>query len=49
MCFRTMDGFQVLIEKDWLDFGHKMSDRCGQGLGSHDQNERSPIFLQVIF
>ena len=45
---RTLEGFQVLVEKEWLDFGHKMADRCGQGLGSTDTNERSPIFLQWL-
>ena len=38
----------MLVEKEWLDFGHKMADRCGQGLGSSDMNERSPIFLQWL-
>lgn len=27
--FRTMKGFQILIEKDWLSFGHRFLDRCG--------------------
>lgn len=46
--YRTMEGFQILVEKEWLDFGHKMADRCGQGLGSSDANERCPIFLQWL-
>ncbi|KAG6910294.1 hypothetical protein DXG01_011691 [Tephrocybe rancida] len=27
--FRTIRGFEILIEKDWLAVGHKFLDRCG--------------------
>ncbi|CAK5277608.1 unnamed protein product [Mycena citricolor] len=27
--YRTIRGFEILIEKDWISFGHKFMDRCG--------------------
>nr|XP_014340794.1 PREDICTED: myotubularin-related protein 6 [Latimeria chalumnae] len=44
--YRTMKGFMVLIEKDWISFGHKFSDRCGQVDG--DPKEISPVFTQFL-
>ncbi|KRT84772.1 tyrosine phosphatase, partial [Oryctes borbonicus] len=46
--YRTVDGFRVLIEREWLAFGHKFADRCGHPTGSDDQNERCPVFLQWL-
>ncbi|XP_063988143.1 myotubularin-related protein 3 isoform X1 [Diachasmimorpha longicaudata] len=46
--YRTMEGFQILCEREWLDFGHKFSDRCGQTVGCEDLNERCPVFLQWL-
>ena len=40
--------FQLLIEKEWLSFGHKFADRVGHGDDKHNDNDRSPIFLQFI-
>ncbi|XP_071515135.1 phosphatidylinositol-3,5-bisphosphate 3-phosphatase MTMR6 isoform X2 [Panulirus ornatus] len=44
--YRTTQGFQILIEKEWLAFGHKFTDRCGHIQG--DSKEVSPIFTQFI-
>ncbi|XP_075773135.1 phosphatidylinositol-3,5-bisphosphate 3-phosphatase MTMR3 isoform X4 [Pelodiscus sinensis] len=46
--YRTIEGFQVLVEMEWLDFGHKFADRCGHGETSEDLNERCPVFLQWL-
>lgn len=44
--YRTIKGFMVLIEKDWISFGHKFADRCDQLDG--DPKEVSPIFSQFL-
>lgn len=38
----------MLVETEWLDFGHKFADRCGHGENSEDLNERCPVFLQWL-
>ncbi|KAB1267809.1 Myotubularin-related protein 6 [Camelus dromedarius] len=44
--YRTVRGFMVLIEKDWISFGHKFSERCGHLDG--DPKEVSPVFTQFL-
>ena len=44
--YRTIDGFQALIEKEWLAFGHKFSDRCGH-VGGYNK-ETAPVFTQFL-
>ncbi|KAL7838207.1 hypothetical protein AOLI_G00266110 [Acnodon oligacanthus] len=46
--YRTIEGFQLLVETEWLDFGHKFADRCGHGENADDGNERCPVFLQWL-
>jgi myotubularin-related protein 6/7/8 len=51
--YRTMRGFQVLIEKEWLSFGFKFADRCGHyeidtnAESASRKKHSSPIFHQV--
>ncbi|XP_072170820.1 phosphatidylinositol-3,5-bisphosphate 3-phosphatase MTMR2-like [Diadema setosum] len=46
--YRTIQGFEVLIEKEWLSFGHKMAQRHGHGDKNYADADRSPIFQQFI-
>ncbi|KAF2071594.1 hypothetical protein CYY_007084 [Polysphondylium violaceum] len=44
--YRTIDGFRVLIEKEWICYGHQFAKRS-----NYDQkfDNFSPIFMQFIF
>ncbi|KAM9043343.1 phosphatidylinositol-3-phosphate phosphatase MTMR7 isoform 1-T1 [Megaptera novaeangliae] len=44
--YRTLKGFMVLIEKDWISFGHKFNHRYGNLDG--DPREISPVIDQFI-
>lgn len=46
--YRTFKGFQILVQREWLEFGHKFADRCGLLGGCEDLNERCPVFLQFL-
>jgi hypothetical protein len=51
--YRTLRGFEELIEKEWCAFGHRFDARCGRRIkvsanGSAKLRETSPIFLQFV-
>uniref|UniRef100_A0A4W6E8G4 phosphatidylinositol-3,5-bisphosphate 3-phosphatase n=1 Tax=Lates calcarifer TaxID=8187 RepID=A0A4W6E8G4_LATCA len=46
--YRTLRGFQVLVEKEWISFGHKFAARVGHGDENHANSERSPLFVQFV-
>ena len=47
--YRTFMGFAVLVEKDFLSFGHQFAKRSGiSEKKSEGESERSPIFLQFL-
>ena len=49
--YRTIPGFRVVVEREFLSFGHKFADRNGNiplTTFPPDEGERSPIFLQFL-
>lgn len=47
--YRTLIGFEVLIEKEWTSFGHKFDSRWGHFKDDNiAPDERSPIFIQFL-
>ena len=45
--YRTINGFAILVEKDWLSFGHQFGLRNGFA-DKEKQDQASPIFLQFL-
>jgi len=57
--YRTRHGFSVMVQKDFMSFGHPFHLRCAHGEGrsdvknnshssSSDEGQISPIFLQYL-
>jgi myotubularin-related protein 1/2 len=43
--FRTIRGFCMLVEKDWISFGHQFSARYGN---TSADKEQSPVMIQFL-
>lgn len=46
--YRTLQGFEILIEKEWISFGHMFCSRTGHIPTTQKQPEKSPVFAQFI-
>ena len=48
--YRTTNGFMVLIEKEWVSFGHQFARRFGHGEDrlNFSDSQRSPVFIQWL-
>ena len=44
--YRTFDGFQTLIEREWFAFGHRFSHRSNQTTAN--KTGFAPVFLQFL-
>ena len=45
--YRTVRGFCELVDKDWVQFGHKFHERNGAYVSKRTSQE-SPIFIQFL-
>ena len=46
--YRTIQGFIVLIQREFMSFGHRFRQRVGVANSNHKDSQRSPVFQQFL-
>ncbi|CAF1398261.1 unnamed protein product [Rotaria sordida] len=46
--YRTISGFQILVEREWIQFEHKFGDHCGHNVDANGSNDCDLVFLQWL-
>ncbi len=47
--YRTIKGFLVLIEKEWISFGHKFNERTGHGDSNYKHDQRGELISKIYW
>jgi len=49
--YRTLRGFAALVEKEWLAYGHKFSERCAHGAmqPTEEKSQVFPLWLDCVW
>lgn len=45
--YRTIEGFRVLVDKEWMSYGHRFSHRSVQ-TSANQTTPIAPFFLQFL-
>ena len=46
--YRTLDGFPLLVEREWLSLGHRFQRRNNHAADSSHQADFAPVFIQFL-